>query len=142
MSGEAVRAPYPDPTWAPAYPFWEGAARRELLLPRCTGCTTLNPAGELACRNCGAAELRWERMSGSARVYAWTVVRRAFLPEFAGEVPFITGLVTIAEDPTVRLVTRFVECDADDMRIDLPVTVVFEPLLGSNVLAPCFRPDP
>ena len=57
-------------------------------------------------------------------------MRRAFLPQFAGEVPFLTGLVGVDEDPAVR--------------IDLPVEVVFTalPFIGAAppVMAPYFRP--
>jgi uncharacterized OB-fold protein len=138
--------PLPDVTWEPARPFWEAAARHELRLPRCRACGTLNACGEPACRACGASSFEWERLSGRANVYSWTTVHRAFLPQFADHVPFTTGLVAVDEDPAVRIVTRFVDCDPRDLRVDQPVEAVFRPLradgVDTEVTAPLFRPIP
>ena len=135
--------PLPDVTWPPAQPFWAGAARRELCLPRCDSCAILNAAGETSCRRCDGSAFTWDTLSGFGTLYSWTYVRRAFLPQFAGEVPFLTGLVGVVEDPAVRLATRLVDCEPTDLRIDLPVEVVFValPFAGgvAPVLAPYFR---
>jgi uncharacterized OB-fold protein len=143
MSDDA-HFPLPDVSWPPARPFWAGAARRELHLPRCATCATLNAVGDTTCRRCDGSTFEWERLSGHAVLYAWAYVRRAFLPQFADQVPFLTALVGIAEDTEVRLATRLVQCDPADLRIDLPLEVVFEPLPfagdGAPVLAPYFRP--
>ena len=134
--------PLPDVTWAPAQPFWAAAARHELHLPRCDRCAALNAVGDAECRRCAYAAFSWERMSGHATLHSWTLVRRPFLPQFADQVPFLTALVDIDEDPGVRLATRLVECDQSALRIDLPLEVVFEPLpfAGPEVIAPYFRP--
>jgi uncharacterized OB-fold protein len=72
------------------------------------------------------------------------VVRRALAPGFADQVPYLTGIVTLAEDPTIRLVTRFVDCEPEDLRVDLPMQVVFRPLrfkdVEGEVVAPLFAP--
>jgi len=136
--------PLPDVAWPPARPFWAGAAKRELCLPRCDSCATLNAAGETSCRRCDGSVFTWEALSGFGALYSWTYVRRAFLPQFASEVPFLTGLVGVAEDPAVRVVTRLVECEPSDVRVDLPVEVVFRALPFAStttpVMAPYFRP--
>jgi uncharacterized OB-fold protein len=136
--------PLPDVTWEPARPFWEGAARHELRLPRCRACGTLNACGEPRCRACAASAFDWDVLSGRATVYSWTTVHRAFLPQFADQVPFTTGLVAVAEDPDVRVVTGFVDCRPDELRVDLPVEAVFRPLRATGVIgeviAPFFRP--
>jgi uncharacterized OB-fold protein len=135
--------PLPDVSWPPAQPFWTGAARRELRLPRCATCATLNAVGDTTCRRCNETTFDWERLSGHAVLYSWTFVRRAFLPQFADQVPFLTALVGVAEDIEVRLATRLVQCVPEDLRVDLSLEVVFEPLPfagGDAVLAPYFRP--
>ena len=135
--------PLPDPAWEPTRPFWAGAARRELLIPRCVGCGgwVWYPA---RCRACGGETLTWTAVSGRGHVFSWTVVRHAFLPQFAGKVPFAPGLVALEEDPAVRIVTELVDCDVDALRVDLPVEVVFRPLsfpdVDGEVMAPLFRP--
>jgi uncharacterized OB-fold protein len=83
-------------------------------------------------------------MSGRGRLFAWTVVRHAFLPQFAEDVPYATGLVSLDEDPSVRIVTRIVDCDPERLAFDLPVRVVFRPLtfpgMDRTVTAPFFAP--
>jgi uncharacterized OB-fold protein len=72
------------------------------------------------------------------------VVRRALVPAFASKVPFVTGLVALAEDPAVRVVTNLVDCDPEALRAELPVRAVFRPLVFPNptrsVMAPLFTP--
>src|SRR5439155_1157910 len=131
--------PLPDTGWEPTRPFWEGAARRELVLPRCDRCRgwVWYPP---QCRACGGDALTWTPVSGRGRVFSWTVVRHAFLPQFAAKVPFAPGLVALEEDPAVRLVTELVDCDVEELRVDLPVEVVFRPVsfpgVDGQVVAP------
>jgi hypothetical protein len=127
--------PIPDPAFAPTRPFFEAAARGELSLPRCAECGRLQWYPPERCRACGAARLAWGPVSGRGTLFSFAVVRRAWLPEFAPLVPFATGLVALAEDPAVRLATRFVDCDPEELRIDLPVRAVFRPLGHPRVAA-------
>jgi len=84
-------------------------------------------------------------MSGRGRLFAWTVVRHAFLPQFSDEIPYVPGLVALDEDPAVRIVTRIVDADAERLSFDMPVQVVFRPLsfpgIDRTVTAPFFAPD-
>jgi uncharacterized OB-fold protein len=72
------------------------------------------------------------------------VVRHPFLPQFREKVPFATGLVALDEDPSVRLVTEIVDVSPEQLRIDLPMEVVFRPLafvgVDGTVVAPLWRP--
>jgi uncharacterized OB-fold protein len=83
-------------------------------------------------------------MSGRGRLFAWTVVRHAFLPQFSDDVPYATGLVALDEDPSVRIVTRIVDCDPERLAFHMPVRVVFRPLsfpgIDRTVTAPLFAP--
>ena len=58
--------------------------------------------------------------------------------------PYVAGVVTVDEDPAVRIVTRIVDCDPGRLRIDMPVRVVFRPLrfagVAGEVIAPFFVP--
>jgi uncharacterized OB-fold protein len=84
-------------------------------------------------------------VSGRGRVFTWTVVRRAFLPAFEEMVPFVTALVSLDEDPRVRIVSYIVDCDPDVLAADLPVEAVFRPLRfptvpDQSVTVPMFVP--
>lgn len=136
--------PLPDISWEPVAPFWAAAARHELALPRCDGCGAFAWYPKDRCRSCGGTAFTWTPVSGRGRLFSWTVVRHAFLPQFADLVPFVPGLVTIDEDPAVRLVTRIVDCEPAHLRADQPVEVVFRELTFAGVrgavTAPLFRP--
>ena len=84
------------------------------------------------------------RTSGRGTLFSWAVVRRALYEPFASLVPYATGLVALAEDPSVRIATRLVDCDFDELRIDMPVHAVFAPLgfpgIEGSVPAPFFTP--
>jgi uncharacterized OB-fold protein len=86
----------------------------------------------------------WTPVSGRGTLFSWAVVRRALVPAFAEKVPFVTGLVALAEDPAVRVVTNVVDCAPEALRAELPLRVVFRPLvfpkLARRVIAPMFTP--
>jgi uncharacterized OB-fold protein len=137
--------PLPDLAWEPTRPFWEAAARGELVLPRCAGCGAWVWYPKPRCPGCGGETLPWSAASGRATLFSWAVVRRALVPAFAAEVPYVPGLVALAEDPAVRLVTRLVDCAPEALRVGMPVRVVFRSLrfpgVPGEVVAPLFAPE-
>jgi uncharacterized OB-fold protein len=136
--------PLPDTEWEPTREFWAGAARRELLIPRCNECHAYTWYPRERCRTCRGEAFTWTVMSGRGRLFSWAVVTRAFLPQFGDKVPFVPALVALDEDPVVRLVTEIVDCEPDDLRFDMPLRVVYRPLefegIETRVMAPKFTP--
>jgi uncharacterized OB-fold protein len=136
--------PLPDTDWPPTREFWAAAARRVLAVPRCDACARYVWYPDGTCRFCGAHAATWTPVSGRGRLFSWSVVRRAFIPQVADDVPYVAGLVTIDEDRAVRIVTRIVDCAPEALRIDMPVRVVFRPLrfagVSGEVVAPLFVP--
>jgi len=134
--------PFPDLGWEGTRPFWEGAANRELRIPRCRSCGAFVWYPRERCRACGSADLTWTQVCGRAALFSYTVVRHAFVKPFAALVPYATGLVALEEDPAVRLATLLVGCDSEALRIGQPLRVVFRPLpfSGAEVIAPLFTP--
>jgi uncharacterized OB-fold protein len=135
--------PLPDTDDALTAPFYAGAARGELLVPRCTTCERYVWYPEAQCPHDGGP-LTWVAMSGRASLFSWVVVQRAFLPAFADLVPFVTALVALDEDPAVRLPTYIVDADPESLVPDMPCTVVFRPLSfptvpDRSVVVPMFR---
>ncbi|HEY3721822.1 MAG TPA: OB-fold domain-containing protein [Acidimicrobiia bacterium] len=119
--------PLPDVADPLTAQFFAGAARGELVIPRCVECDRWVWYPEEQCPTCGG-ELAWRATSGRGTLFSWAVVQRPFLPAFAEMVPFVTALVSLAEAPDVRIVTYVVDADAGDLRADLPVEVTFRPL--------------
>ena len=134
--------PLPDVNWPPTARFWAAAAEGRLELPRCQSCGRLCWYPKESCSYCGDAALSWEPVAGRARLFSWVVVRNVFLPQYREKVPYVTGLVSLDEDPSVRLVTEIV--DFEELEFDQPMEVVFRPLtfvgIERSVMAPLFRP--
>ena len=137
--------PLPDLSDERTAEFFAGAARGELVIPKCDGCAAFCWYPEEACPQCGGEAFTWTGVSGRGRLYSWAVVRRAFLPAFEEMVPFVTALVALDDDPAVRIVTYVVDCDPDALAADQPLEAVFRPLSfptvpGKTVPVPMFVP--
>jgi hypothetical protein len=135
--------PLPDVDWEPLQPFWAAAARRELVIPRCSACGRWIWYPRASCPGCRVASPEWTPVSGQGRLFTWTVVTHPFLPAFREQVPFVTGLVALAEDPGVRLATLMVDCVPEELICDALVEVTFRPLrfadVDGEVTAPLWR---
>ncbi len=134
--------PLPDLADPLTAPFFAGAARGELVIPRCTTCDAYVWYPADACPHDGGV-LAWTPVSGRGTLFSWAVVRRAFLPAFADKVPFVTALVALDEDPAVRLCTYIVDAAPEALMPDAPVRVQFRPLEfstvpGRSVVVPVF----
>jgi uncharacterized OB-fold protein len=137
--------PLPDLTDERTVEFFAGAQRGELLVPRCDACGALSWYPMDECDRCDGVSFTWARVSGRGRLFSWAVVERAFLPAFAGMVPFVSALVALDDDPSVRMVTYIVDVPADELRAELPVEVVFRALRfptvpEREVVVPMFAP--
>ncbi len=136
--------PLPDTNDPVTAPFFAGAARGQLVIPRCTACKRFVWYPEEQCPDDGGT-LAWEPVSGNGTLFSWAVVHRAFLPAFADKVPFVTALVALDEDPAVRIPTYVVDTPAGTLQPDMPVRVTFRPLEfttvpGRSVTVPMFAP--
>ena len=119
--------PLPDVADPLTAEYFAGAARGELVVPRCVECDRWVWYPEAKCPACGG-DLAWRPTSGRGSLFSWAVVQRPFLPSFAEMVPFVTALVALEEAPDVRIVTYVVDADPSDLRADLPLEVTFRPL--------------
>ena len=144
MSGD--RFPLPDTELAATRPFWQAAARNELVIPRCAACRAFNwyPGNE--CRQCGHREMPWTAVSGRGTLFSWAVVERALAKAFADRVPYVSALVALEEAPHVRLVSYLVDCDPNELEFEMALQAVFRPLefpgVEGRVMAPFFIPAP
>jgi uncharacterized protein len=117
-------------------PFWEAVADHRLLFQRCESCgaAIFNPAP--ICRVCMSKQLRWEESAGVGTVYSWTVAWRPQSPAF--EVPYAPIIVDLAEG--YQMISILVNCPVVDVRVGLPVEVVYYEV-GDRTL-PYFQPTP
>ncbi len=137
--------PLPDTTDERTAGYFEAAARGELAIPRCDACHAWCWYPREDCATCGGTAFTWTATSGRGRLFSWVVAKRAFLPAFAVMVPFATGLVSLEEDPTVRIVTLLPDVDPTVLVPEMPMEAVFRPLSfptvpGASVTVPMFVP--
>ncbi len=114
-------------------PHWEGCLRDELLVQRCEDCGGYVFIPELACSHCLSSNLRWVQSSGRGRLYSFTVIHRPQRPEF--EVPYVGAIIELEEG--WHMLSNLVELSIDQLRVDLPVEVVFVP--RGELKLPMFR---
>jgi uncharacterized protein len=127
--------PKPDPV---SQFFWDGCAEHKLLIQRCTQCGRYNHPPRLVCPACLSTNLVPTEMSGAGVVDTFTIPLQPYDPYYAGQVPYTLAVVELVEQKHLKMVTNIVEIDPDDVRIGMPVEVVFKEV-APGVTLPLFR---
>lgn len=118
-------------------PYWDAAKRHELLLQKCQECGHYRyPQGE-TCPSCLSDRLEWVKVSGRGSVYTWTVFHQVYHPAFKEDVPYAVVAVELEEGP--RIITNLVDCKIGDIKVGMPVKVVFDDVT-EEITLPKFRP--
>ncbi|MHA3795390.1 Zn-ribbon domain-containing OB-fold protein [Sphingomonas sp. YL-JM2C] len=117
-------------------PFWDAAARHELIVQRCPGCERRQYPPLILCPDC-SSEFEWTRASGRATLHTFTIIRLVFHPAFAKEVPYNVSVVELEEGPL--FITNVVGVDNDALEIGMPLEVFFDDV-ADGVAVPKFKP--
>ena len=123
----------PDPEDEDAKPFWEGTARGELLVQKCSACGRRRIPPRPMCPDCRSIASEWVELSGKGRVWSYVVPHPPLLPAYTDLAPYNVIAVELDEDPSLRLVGNLVksangainEVDPHSIKIGEPVRVVF-----------------
>lgn len=123
-------------------PFWAATARGELRMQACAGCGRLRFPPRTMCPWCRSTGSSWPLMSGRGSVWSFVVAHPPLLPEFAALAPYNVVLVSLVEDPALRLVGNLVttpdggigDVDPAAIAIGSPVRVVFPAPVDGFVL--------
>jgi uncharacterized protein len=118
-----VDHPQPRPS-ALSHPFWQAAREKRLVMQRCEDCGAYRWTPQILCIRCHSERYSWTQVSGRGIVYSFTTVHRA--PSAAFPTPYVIAVVRLEEGPL--MLTNLVNCEPTDLRIDMPVDVVFEPI--------------
>ena len=116
--------------------FWRGGAQGELRFLRCRSCRTYVHPPSPRCPDCLGEDLEPEAVSGRATVLSYTLNHQPWVP--AADHPYAIAIVEIEEQEGLRLMTNIVHCPAEEVRIGMPVRVVFEE--HEDVFVPLFEP--
>ncbi|MGW6011329.1 Zn-ribbon domain-containing OB-fold protein [Streptomyces sp. NPDC055210] len=104
-------------------PYWDAAADGRLLLRRCGACGRAHHYPREFCPHCWSEAVTWERATGRATLYTWSVVHRNDLPPFGSRTPYVAAVVDLEEGP--RMMTEVVECAEGDLRVGMALEVAF-----------------
>ena len=118
-------------------PFWEGCREEKLRLQYCEHCKQYQFYPRLYCMQCGAEKPGWVEVSGRGVIYSYTIIHQNKTPEFIHNTPYNVAIVQLEEGP--RMQCNIVDAAPADLRVDLPVTIVFDHVTDTITL-PRFRP--
>ena len=118
-------------------PWWEALKRHELYLQRCRDCAVIRYYPRAQCPECLSPRTEWLRSSGRARVYTFTATWQNQAAGFRDALPYVLAYVELEEGP--RMLTNIIDCRPEQVRIGMPVEVVYEDVTPEVTLAK-FRP--
>ena len=115
-------------------PFWQGAARGELLVQTCATCGQRRIPPRPMCPACRSLEHAWTPLSGRGTIWSFVIAHPPLLPAYQQLAPYNVITVALDDDPRLRLVGNLVaradgpmnEVDPSTIRIGEPVRVVFQ----------------
>ncbi|QXC46868.1 Zn-ribbon domain-containing OB-fold protein [Rhodococcus qingshengii] len=120
--------------------FFDGTARRELLLRRCVPSGHWSPPASLRCVTCGATTLFWARSSGHGRIISWAVVHRRPTPEDPTSKRIPVAIVEMDEGPWLRGQIVTTRAEPSELAMGLRVEVAFDRADGGEAV-PVFHLD-
>ena len=116
--------------------FWNGCREHKLLVPVCRHCgKTYWPAGKF-CPDCLSEDTGWKEASGKGTLYSYVVFEQAFHPSLTEKLPYVVATVDLEEG--VRLVSNVTDCELEEIRCGMPVTVDWAD--GEQYTHPVFVP--
>ena len=120
--------------------FWDGVAQHRLLILRCGHCGNFVHWPRVVCRFCLSIDLSPAEVSGQATLDTWTYPAQPFDPYYRARVPYILAVVNLREQAKLKMVTNIIDCPEEDLRMGLPLRVVFQEI-APGVTLPLFAPD-
>ncbi len=117
--------------------FWKAAKQHRLVIQECNDCKAKIFYPRKFCPECWSANLGWTEASGRGKVAKFTVTMDQVEPAFWEDIPFVLAYVDLEEG--IRMMTRIVECEPEDVTFDMDVEVVFEDV-NEEFSLPYFRP--
>ena len=118
-------------------PFFEALQRHELYVQRCRECGDLRYHPRALCTNCLSSRTEWLRARGTGKIYTFTVTYQNQSAGFRESLPYVMAWVEL--DEGVKMLTNIIDCPPEQVKIGMPVEVVFEDVTPEVTLTK-FRP--
>jgi uncharacterized OB-fold protein len=130
--------PVPEPT-ALTRPYWEAAARGQLVVQRCAACGHLRfPPGPV-CTKCLDERAEWHAVAGTATVLSHLVFHQGYGAPWNAALPY--SVVMVELDEGLRMFSDIADPDRQWIDADLVgrrVAVWFDPV-AEGIAVPRFR---
>ena len=122
--------------------FWAAAAQHVLAIQHCEACGRAAHPPVMVCVHCHSPERRFRfvAVAGTGRVKTWTVMRQAFLPGFAPDVPYAVAEIEL-DGTEVRVIGRLRGGVPRALALEAPVSVTFDDV-APGVAVPVFELGP
>lgn len=121
--------------------FWDSVNEGRLSILRCEDCGYFVHYPRPMCTRCQGTNLSPRAVSGRGTLYAYTEVHQAFHPYYADKLPYVLAVVELDEQPGLRLTTNVVDADGVELRVGLPMEVVFRAVGAGGAVLALFRPE-
>jgi uncharacterized OB-fold protein len=118
--------------------YWESCARGQLSIQQCVQCKTFRHLPTPTCPKCRSFEFQYTPVSGRGTIFSYTIAHHPVHDALKDRGPYNVILVNL-DDAPVRLVSNLVGVPNEQVKIGMPVEVVFEEQ-APGVVIPRFRP--
>ncbi|MGO9151898.1 Zn-ribbon domain-containing OB-fold protein [Mycobacterium sp.] len=104
--------------------FWTGGENGHLLICRCRSCRRWLHPPVPVCRFCLSTDIMTDPSCGRGKVLTYTVNRQPWLPTLPP--PYVIAVIELDDDPDLRLTSRLVGIEPEEVFIGMRVGVRFE----------------
>ncbi len=118
-------------------PFWESVKAHAMKVQCCADCGKWCFLPKPICPHCLSEKLEWKKVSGRGKVWASTVQHHPAGDSWKDALPLNISIVEL--DEGVRMVSNVVECPPSDVKIGMPVEVIYNDVTDEITLHQ-FRP--
>jgi len=136
-NAETIEEPPLPRHWPDTEFYWTSGADGQWRFLHCCSCERIIHPPAPYCPRCGGNQTEPRPVSGAATVYSYSVVHQPFIPWVP--VPYVLAIVSPEEDAEVRVTTRVVECQPEEVIIGMRVRVGFEQ--HGDTYLPVFSPE-
>lgn len=120
--------------------YFAGCRAGELRVQMCGGCGRKRWPPRPVCAGCGSNVITWTAVATTGRLFSFVIIHRSTTPWFVERLPYAVVVVEIDGEPSIRFLGNSIECELSELRIGLPMEVVFQEV-AAGIVMPYWRPQ-
>jgi len=128
-----VHKPVPEPDEL-TKPFWDAVDAGRLEVQRCVKCRHFNHPPVDICPRCHSMEHAFEQVSGTGKIYSFTITHDARQPAFTEIQPYPVAVIELDEEPGLFMLTNIPGAEVEEVKTGLSVEVEFEELVPGRFI--------